>query len=269
MAYQPPNAQTATPFHSPNDQSTPPSHQPLIQNLRPPLNPPTKQRRTQTSKQNQSPTKSIKRFLRSREEIQTKPMTCLRNTMCNSNECRLFAPGRRYHIGFPEQLEIETVVGAAHEKDDTDVARCDVHCGDQNCTPCCGEDDGDYDVVAGFLASAGGVGEETGYDVDDGVGWCLYEIGGKFIKAKNLQNLSSLSEVRILRRLAACWGRLTDGKTSLKLLSIDERKVHATKQPSEGILSSIFDAIPSASHAFIFASTGYQNSVLCHFTFLF
>ena len=114
-------------------------------------------------------------------------------------------------------MEIETVVGAAHEKDDTDIACCDAHCGDQNCTPCCGEGDGDYDAVAGFLESAGGVGEETGCDVSDGVGWCLYEIDGEFVKAKSHQNLSNLSEIRILRSLAACWGRLIDGKKSSKL----------------------------------------------------
>jgi len=81
------------------------------------------------------------------------------------------------------------------------------------------------------LESAGGVVEETGCDVGDGVAWCLDEISGEFVKSEGLEDLWKISEI-FSQLLTVSEMKAYRWKEILEALSINEREVHSTEQPS-------------------------------------
>ena len=63
----------------------------LVKSLRPPLNSKAKQDRAKAAKQDKPTSKSVERFLASREEVRREPMGALADTVCNGDQSRFFA----------------------------------------------------------------------------------------------------------------------------------------------------------------------------------
>ena len=82
--------------------------------------------------------------------MRTEPMACLTDAVCNSNQRSLLTSRCRNQVGFPGKLQVKTVVGTAHEKNNTNVSCDNVEGGNKDCASGCCGDDGPYDVVAGF-----------------------------------------------------------------------------------------------------------------------
>lgn len=107
-------------------------------------------------------------------------MARLANTVCNSNQRRLLAPGSGNDRRLPGQLDVEAAVGARDEEEEAEVAGADDGRADEDAAAGSSEDDGDDDVPEVFLAAGGGPGDTTGEDVGEGVGgrWEMLASGG-------------------------------------------------------------------------------------------
>lgn len=77
-------------------------------------------------------------------------MARLTNAVRNSNQRSLLTSWCRNQVGFPGQLQVETIIGTDHEKNNTYVSCDDVEGGDKDCASGCCGNDGPDDVVAGF-----------------------------------------------------------------------------------------------------------------------
>lgn len=116
-------------------------------------------------------------------------MADLTDAVGNSDKSSLLTTWGGYESSFPTELKIETGVGAADEKDETKVAGANVEGSDEHTAACSAEDDGNHNVIEGFLEATGSVGETAGNSVCDGVGWSLDEVGGKSVELEGLHDL--------------------------------------------------------------------------------
>ena len=118
-------------------------------------------------------------------------MARLTDTVCNRNKSRLLTPGGRHERRFPAQLEVEAGVGTADEQDEAKVARTYVQGADERGTADCTHDNGEDDVVVGFLEAAGCVRHTAREGIGDGIWRGLNEVGSELVEVECLHDLFS------------------------------------------------------------------------------
>lgn len=119
-------------------------------------------------------------------------MARLTDAVGNGNERCLLTPGCRHECGLPAELQVKAGVGTAYEQDKTKVAGADVQCRDEHAASSCTEDDGDDDVVAGFLEATGCVSQTASNCVCNGVRRSLDEVRSELVEVECGHNLVCL-----------------------------------------------------------------------------
>lgn len=104
----------------------------LVESLRPPLDGPAQQHRTQAAEQDQASSKAVEGLLRRGKEVRREPVRALTDAVGNGDECSFLASRCRHQRRLPGQLQIEPVVRAADEEHCAKVARADVRGADHD-----------------------------------------------------------------------------------------------------------------------------------------
>lgn len=213
----------------------------------PPSNKESRKNSQGTSKKQKSTSHAVERLLASGIEVGAEPVADLADAVGDGDKSGLLSTRSGNNSCFPRELQVETVVSTADEKDDTDVACCHVDRADEDTATGGGENDGDDNVVCRFHEVTARPSDETGSDVSKSVGRSLDEVGGHLVEAEGVHD----------RR-----------KEILEALGSDEGEVHETEVPGEGIANSILDTIPGSTDLLLNTTVGNQDSVLSHLAFL-
>lgn len=90
-----------------------------------------------TSKKEETTSHSVERLLATGIEVGAEPVADLADTVGNGDKSGLLCTRGGYNCGLPRELQVETVVGTADKKDNTDVASSNVDCSNEDTATSC------------------------------------------------------------------------------------------------------------------------------------